>query len=66
MLNRIIKLLKSRRGDFGMSSLLGVAIAIIIAVFVVIPGIRGLSEKVIDGMNEWWDDTIEDRIFLGD
>jgi len=66
MLNRIIKLLKSRRGDFGMSSLLGVAIAIIIAVFVVIPGIQGLSEKVIDGMNDWWDDTIEERIFMQD
>jgi hypothetical protein len=49
-----------------MSSLLGVAIAIIIAVFVVIPGIQGLSEKVIDGMNDWWDDTIEERIFMQD
>lgn len=62
-MKKLKKLLKSQRGDFGMSSLLGVAIAIIIAVFVLIPGITELSEKVIEGMNDWWDDTVEEQIF---
>jgi len=60
---KLKKLLKSQRGDFGMSSIFGVAIAIIIAVFVLFPGIKALSNKVIEGMNDWWDDTVVEHIF---
>ena len=42
---------------------LGIALTIIIAGFVLIPGLRGFSESVLDSMTSWWNDTIKSGIF---
>ena len=60
-------MLKSRiwadvRG-FGMNELLGIAAALIIAGFVIIPGLKGFASWMISEMTEWWEKTISGRIF---
>lgn len=60
-------LLKSRiwadtRG-FGMNELLGIAAALIIAGFVIIPGLKGFAEEMLDELTDWWEKTIAGRIF---
>ena len=63
-LTRIIKdrfLLNA--GGFGMNELLGLAAALIIAGFVVIPGLRGLAEDILKGIEDWWSATIKGEIF---
>lgn len=57
------KFLSNERGEFGISALLSIAIALMITVFVLVPGIRGITQKAVDGLDSWWDTTIENEIF---
>lgn len=58
------KVLSNERGEFGISALLSIAIALIVAVFVLLPGITGIADNVVDGLETWWEDTVEDEIFV--
>jgi len=55
--------LKDKRGELGIGSIVSVAIAIIIAGFVLIPGLRAFAESIMTSMVTWWDDTIKSGIF---
>jgi|GEM_PF-477207 len=57
------KFLKSERGEFGMSAILGIAIGLIIAAFVLIPGLRNFADTIITAMNSWWTTSISSNIF---
>ncbi|MCK5763492.1 MAG: hypothetical protein KAH05_05180 [Clostridiales bacterium] len=57
------KFLSNEKGEFGISALLSIAIALMITVFVLVPGIRGITQKAVDGLDDWWDTTIENEIF---
>lgn len=48
---------------FGMNELLGIAAAVIIAGFVVIPGLRTFSKGLMDDLNYWWDYQVYTKIF---
>jgi len=61
---KIKKVLSNERGEFGISALLSIAIALMITVFVFIPGIRGISQKAVNGLDGWWDDTLKNEIFV--
>lgn len=53
-----------RRNDgFGMNELLGIAAALIIAAFVLIPGLRTFSKSVMDQLSDWWGTTITGKLF---
>jgi phosphoribosylformylglycinamidine synthase len=41
-------------GGFGLNEMLGTAAAIIIAAFVIIPGLRTFAGVVISKLNTWW------------
>lgn len=53
----------TRSGGFGMNELLGIAAALIIAAFVVIPGLKELAESLIEKLEGWWNTTISGQIF---
>ncbi len=48
---------------FGMNELLGIAAALIIAGLIIIPGFRTFADSMMDGLTDWWDDTISSKIF---
>ncbi|MEN6317004.1 MAG: hypothetical protein ABFD25_22450 [Clostridiaceae bacterium] len=48
---------------FGMNELLGIAAALIIAGFVVVPGLRALADSIMTELKNWWDNTIKASIF---
>lgn len=48
---------------FGINELLGIIAAVVIAAFIVIPGMRSFAQKLIDGLNDWWNDVIAGQIF---
>lgn len=50
-------------GGFGMNELLGIAAALIIAGFVIIPGLRKFAGTLMDALSSWWGSTIEKHIF---
>ncbi len=52
------------RGEFGISALLGVAIGLIVAGFVLIPGIRTFAEGIVTAMNEWWTNVVSKNVFI--
>jgi hypothetical protein len=58
----IAKRFFTRSGGFGMNELLGIAAALIIAAFIVIPGLKGLAESLIKKLTDWWE-IITDQIF---
>lgn len=53
--------LKSRlwvdRRGFGMNEVLGIAAALIIAGFIIIPGFKTLANSMMGKMTEWWNTT---------
>jgi len=52
-----------RNDGFGMNELLGIAAALIIAAFIIIPGLQTLTESIMIKLDDWWDVTIVGRIF---
>jgi hypothetical protein len=53
----------SGNGGFGMNELLGIAIALILAAFIIIPGLKIFAGSVMTGLNDWWDHTIITKLF---
>jgi hypothetical protein len=39
---------------FGLNEVIGIAAGIIIAVVVVIPGLRGFAGSILDNLTSWW------------
>ena len=65
-----MKLIKSfrdrfidRQGGFGLNELLGIAAALIIAAFIIIPSMQDFAESLMEGLGRWWENTITNRIF---
>lgn len=56
------RLVTDKRG-FGMNELLGVAAAVILAAFIVIPGLRSFANIVMVSLSDWWNNTIDTKIF---
>lgn len=52
-----------RRDGFGMNEILGIAAGLILAAFIIIPGLKGVSEKIMDGLDAWWTNTIVKVLF---
>ena len=59
----IIWKLQEKRGELGIGTIVSIAVAIIVAGFVLIPGLRGFAESVLTSMTTWWNDTIKSGIF---
>lgn len=43
-----------QRGGFGLNEVIGIAAGIIIAVVVVIPGLRQFAASVLGQLTQWW------------
>ena len=63
MLNYLVMKLSNKRGELGIGTIVSIAIAIIVAGFVLVPGLRGFAESVMSSMTNWWNDTIRSGIF---
>jgi len=55
--------LSCKKGELGIGTIVSVALTIIVAGFVLIPGLRSFAESVMSSMNTWWQDTIKSGIF---
>jgi hypothetical protein len=55
--------LLGRRDGFGMNELLGIAAALILAAFIIIPGLKLFAGSVMTGLSNWWSNTILSKIF---
>ena len=53
----------SENSGFGMNELLSIAAALILAAFIVIPGLKTFASSVMDGLEDWWTNTIDSQIF---
>ncbi len=60
---RLKYMLLDKAGEFGVGSILSIAVALIVSAFVLVPGMRGFAKHIIDGMNNWWVNTISVEIF---
>lgn len=45
--------LKNKKG-FGMNELLGIAAAIVIAAFIVVPGLKSFTTSIMTKLTDWW------------
>jgi hypothetical protein len=60
---KIKEWLKSERGEFGMSAIIGVAIGLIVAAFILIPGIQAFATQIMTDMQNWWANAISSQLF---
>lgn len=56
------RLITDERG-FGMNELLGIAAALIIAAFIIIPSLQTFAQSIMSGLTNWWNNTIVKEIF---
>lgn len=56
-------LFQCERGEFGMSSIIGIAIGLIIAAFILIPGLQTFANTIISDMELWWTNSVSSQIF---
>lgn len=55
---------KIKKNDgFGMNELLGIAAALILAAFIVIPGLKDFAGNVMTKLGSWWSGTVVNVIF---
>jgi len=64
---KLVKLVREkfidRQGGFGLNEILGIAAALIIAAFIIIPQMKEFAESLMKGLKDWWNDTISKTIF---
>lgn len=63
ILGYVASKLRSEKGEFGIGSLIGVAIGLIVAGFVLIPGMRNFASVVMADMNAWWSNVVSKNVF---
>lgn len=63
LLNAVYLKWTDKKGELGIGTIVSIAVAIIVAGFVLIPGLRGFAESVMTSMTSWWNDTIRSGIF---
>ncbi|MBN2897710.1 MAG: hypothetical protein JXO44_02950 [Clostridia bacterium] len=63
ILTKAWALCHDRKGEFGVGSILSIAVALIVSAFVLVPGMRTLADTIIKGMGTWWANTISGNIF---
>jgi len=52
-----------RNDGFGLNELLGTAAALILAAFIIIPGLKDFAEDVMQALGTWWNSTVVSSIF---
>ncbi len=62
-MNAIRRFMLNERGEFGMSAIIGIAIGLIIAAFVLIPGLQAFANTIMSDMGLWWTNSISSQIF---
>ncbi|NTV91419.1 MAG: hypothetical protein HGA22_13840 [Clostridiales bacterium] len=65
VLKQIIRLRHgfSSNGGFGMNELLGIAAALLLAAFIIIPGLQTFTGTVMTRMTSWWEGSIITKVF---
>lgn len=58
-----MKKLFDEKGEFGIGVLISIATALIVAAFVLVPGVRDFAGTVMDGMDTWWSTNIAPTLF---
>jgi len=49
----------NRRQGFGLNEVIGIAAGIIIAVVVVIPGLRSFAGSILNNLTDWWNNMAQ-------
>lgn len=62
VIRSLIKPLRNKDG-WGRDEVIAVAIALVIAAFVVAPGLRSFAEDVVGSIQGWYNTNIETQIF---
>ena len=60
---KAVDVLSNEVGEFGIGSLITVAIAIIVVGFILIPGMRSFASEILSSMDSWWTNTVKGDIF---
>lgn len=55
--------LSNERGQFALDIALGMAVVLVISAFIVIPGLKDLSNNFMTAMSNWWNTTMSGQIF---
>lgn len=55
--------LSNNRGQFALDIALGMAVVLVISAFIVIPGLKDLSNNFMTAMSNWWNTTMSGQIF---
>ena len=62
-LRQLMTLIRAEDGEFGISSVIGIAIGLIVAAFILIPGIETFATRIMTDMLSWWTNSVGSQIF---
>lgn len=62
--NKFVKrVIKEERGDGGVGFYITIAVSLIAASFILLPGIITLATSIVSSLQTWWASSIEPKIF---
>ena len=53
----------STKGEFGVSIIINIAIALIIAAFILLPNMKTFSNKLMTDISDWYTNTLKNSLF---
>lgn len=62
--NEWMRFWDNERGELGMNAIIGIAIGLIIAAFILIPGIQRFATQIMTDMQTWWTNAISSKVFI--
>jgi len=57
------KLLRSEKGEGIAGMVTAVAVVLVVAGFIMVPGLRNFATTVLNAMTTWWTNTVASKIF---
>lgn len=50
----MLRKVMNQKGEFGIGAVMSIAVALIVAAFVLVPGMQTFAQSVLTSMNNWW------------
>ncbi len=60
---KVLERVGNEKGQFALDIALGMAVVLVISAFIIMPGLKSISNSFMTSMSSWWTDTMSGQIF---
>lgn len=60
---KVLEKISNEKGQFALDIALGMAVVLVISAFIIMPGLKSVSNDFMTSMSTWWKTTMSSQIF---